>query len=84
MVVDAWIEQSSDRGKTWKRSVATDDDLDAQAREVARGDGPWSVPHAVEIARTIYAELVDLPWLFMVRVIDTAGNVVEQWPKSLP
>lgn len=82
MVVDAFVEQSSDRGKTWKRSVATSDDIEAQAREVARGNGPWSVPHAIEIARAIYAELSTAPWLLMVRVIDTAGVVVEQWPKK--
>jgi hypothetical protein len=81
IAVDAWIEQSSDNGKTWARDVETSDEPEVQARAAARGHGPWSVPHAVEIARAIHAELVEAPWRFMVRVVDTDGVVVEQWPK---
>ncbi len=74
-VIDATIEVSHDNGKTWGRGKAL---LDEQ--------GPWSVPHAIEIARALRSRLsrrfmINESTPILIRVIDTAGVVVEQWPK---
>lgn len=74
-VVDATIEVSHDDGKTWGKGKAL---LDEQ--------GSWSVPHAIEIARAAWSRLCrrlppDESPSILIRVIDSAGVVVEQWPK---
>lgn len=72
MVVDAYVETRRGSGAKWER---VDD-----PRVVSQSRGPWSVPHAIEIARAVWHNLQPtVEW--SVRVIDTAGVVVEQWPK---
>lgn len=75
-VVDATIEVSHDGGKTWGKGKALLDD-----------QGPWSVPHAIEIARALWSRFSrallkagESPAI-LIRVVDSAGVVVEQWPK---
>lgn len=75
-VVDATIEVSHDDGKTWGKGKAL---LDEQ--------GPWSVPHAIEVARALWSRFAralpsDESPVIRIRVVDTAGTVVEQWPKN--
>jgi hypothetical protein len=72
MVVDAFVEESRG-GLTWKRCAALD--------KLNDGTGPWSVPESVEIARKIWCVMQSAS-TFRVRVVDTAGVVVEQWPKK--
>lgn len=76
-VVDAFIEFSHDHGKTWGKSRALLDD-----------HGPWSVPHAIEIARALWSSIArklapfnETPTI-QIRVIDVVGVVAEQWPKT--
>jgi hypothetical protein len=83
MVVDAFVETSIDGGLTWERSTEW---------RIGSGDftGPWSVPHAIEIARGAWAMMLRIAGVHSsvpparVRVIDTAGVVVEQWPRPRP
>lgn len=81
---DAFVEMSIDEGATWTRC------LDWRDRLVL-GDnnfGPWAVSHAVEIARVLWSQwcrckVSKRPHRFLrIRVIDTVGVVVEQWPKA--
>ena len=80
MVVDAFVETSTDDGATWKR-------VEDPRPELSWFDGPWSVPDAVEVARTLWAGFLrvanahKLEPTVRVRVIDTAGVIAEQWPK---
>ena len=76
-VVDATIEFSHNSGKTWGKSRAL---LDEQ--------GPWSVPHAIEIARALWSSIArklapfsETPTI-QIRVVDVVGVVAEQWPKT--
>ena len=100
LVIDAFVEQSTDAGRTWHcisvplNPSYPDHDLD---------EGPWSVPHAREIGRSIWASWARVDHQEekhpsnvhkslrmklmqrnqpMVRVIDLAHNIVEQWPKT--
>lgn len=76
MVIDAFIESSTD-GIRWQRS-----------RPDLTTEGPWAIPHAVELARRMWAQFVHALDAYKkrpavrVRVIDTNGVVVEQWPKE--
>lgn len=72
MVVDARVEAQVIRGKEWWPAS------DPTSR--ARNLGPWAVPHATEIARALWRR-AKRRGIVAVRVIDTAGTVVEQWPK---
>lgn len=72
MAVDAFVESSVDGGQTWGR--------EGDPRATPRTKGPWLVPHALEIARACWCTLVPSK-RWMVRVVDTDGVVVEQWPK---
>lgn len=80
MVVDAFVETSIDGGLTWERCAEGETQATATC-------GPWAIPHAVELARAAWATALrvadrfkDVPRV-RIRVIDTAGTVVEQWPK---
>jgi hypothetical protein len=76
MVVDATIEIQN--GKHPWRPCALHKSIEA-----VHGKGPWSVPHALEVARAVWRLLVfiGVEKYAPIRVIDTAGVVVEQWPK---
>lgn len=80
MAIDAYVETSVDDGKTWARSAEW-------RADAGNSKGPWSVPHAVEIARHAWAVMLQMmvrPEVLppsRVRVVDLAGVVVEQWPK---
>ncbi len=79
-VVDAFVETSVDGGATWGRSTEW-------RIGGSESTGPWSVPHAIEIARAAWATMLRVASVHgsvpatLVRVIDAAGVVVEQWPK---
>jgi hypothetical protein len=72
MVVDAFVESRRDLSAPWER--------ERDIRIPGQYKGPWSVPHATEIARAAWKALQPTK-TWTVRVIDTAGVVVEQWPK---
>jgi hypothetical protein len=77
--VDAYVETSRD-GILWERS------FDPGSPNFVKG--PWSIPHAVEIGRKwsyIHEKLGfrgGILGTVHTRVVDTAGVVVEQWPKA--
>jgi hypothetical protein len=51
LVIDATVEQSTDGGKTW-HPYAVPSDISGSDR------GPWSIPHATEIGRSLWANWV--------------------------
>jgi hypothetical protein len=95
LVIDAIVELSLDGGKTWQPCAVA-----AELRAPDRG--PWAIPHAIEIGRSVWAnwsQVGDKPTpkpdvrhsfraklmagrLVSVRVVDTSGVLVEQWPKK--
>jgi hypothetical protein len=76
MVVDADVEIQN--GEWPWRPCAIDERVERE-----HGRGPWSVPQALEVARAIlyHLHLIGVAEYAKLRVIDTAGVVVEQWPK---
>lgn len=75
MVVDAYVEIRHPGRPAWYRTH----DWRSSLASVTSFLGPWSVPHATEIARGIFRLTCNSG--HGVRVIDTAGVVVEEWPK---
>lgn len=97
LVIDAFVEQSTDGGKTWFPCAIP---VDPSYPDHEQDGGPWSVPHATEIGRSIWASWTQAGErsvrnartgrkkvigvrLVRVRVVDAAGTVAEQWPKTV-
>lgn len=81
MVVDGFVEGSLDGGQTWHRVSVPESPWYPDHDRYA---GPWSIPHAIEIARAEWAGYANAPFRdrVVIRVIDASGVIVEQWPKA--
>jgi hypothetical protein len=79
LAIDAYVEVSQDKG-AWCRLREPGHRLENNPPRYMT----LSVPHAIEHARSVWAEYIraQVDGQYEVRVVDTDGAIVEQWPKS--